>query len=62
MSFLLNEDKVTLPKYALYEGSFLSVTSPLKKLAIIQEGEHQVARNANKLNLKNSIYENNSED
>lgn len=56
MSFLLGEDKVTLPKYALYEGSSLSITSPLKKLAIIQEGEHQVARNFSKLNLENSIY------
>ena len=61
MSFLLDEDKITLPKYALYEGSFLGVTSPLKKLAIIQEGEHQVARNANKLNLTDSIYESDSE-
>jgi hypothetical protein len=58
MSFLLGEDKVVLPKYALYEGSFLSVTSPLKKLAIIQEGEHQIARNFRKLNLTDSIYEN----
>jgi hypothetical protein len=57
MSFLLDEDKVVLPKYALYEGSFLSVTSPLKKLAIIQEGEHQIARNSNKLNLTDSIYD-----
>jgi hypothetical protein len=57
MSFLLDEDKITLPKYALYEGSFLSVTSPLKKLAIIQEGEHQIARNSHKLNLADSIYE-----
>jgi len=57
MSFLLDEDKVTLPKYALYEGSFLGVISPLKKLAIVQEGEHQVARNAHKLNLIDSIYE-----
>jgi hypothetical protein len=58
MSFLLGEDNVTLPKYATYEGSFLSVTSPLKKLAIIQEGEHQIARNAHKLNLNDSIYDN----
>lgn len=57
MSFLLGEDEVTLPKYALYEGSFLSVTSPLTKLAIIQEGEHQIARNSRKLNLTDSIYE-----
>ena len=57
MSFLLGEDEVKLPKYALYEGSFLSVTSPLTKLAIIQEGEHQVARNSRKLNLADSIYE-----
>ena len=57
MSFLLGEDKVTFPKYALYEGSFLSVTSPLTKLAIIQEGEHQIARNSCKLNLADSIYE-----
>jgi len=60
MSFLLGEDNVTLPKYALYEGSFLSVTSPLKKLAIIQEGEHQIARNTHKLNLNDSIYDNNA--
>jgi hypothetical protein len=60
MSFLLDEDNVTLPKYALYEGSFLSVTSPLKRLAIIQEGEHQIARNSNKLNLTDSIYETNA--
>lgn len=59
MSFLLGEDNVTLPKYALYEGSFLGVISPLTKLAIIQEGEHQVARNANKLNLADSIYSSN---
>ena len=58
MSFLLGEDKVTLPKHALYEGSFLGVVSPLKKLAIIQEGEHQIARNFIKLNLTDSIYEN----
>ena len=57
MSFLLGEDEVTLPKYALYGGSFLSVTSPLTKLAIIQEGEHQIARNSIKLNLTDSIYE-----
>jgi len=57
MSFLLGEDQVTLPKFAAYEGSFLGVTSPLKKLAIIQEGEHQVARNHSKLNLINSIYD-----
>lgn len=57
MSFLLDEDSVVLPKYALYEGSFLSVTSPLKKLAIIQEGEHEIARNSSKLNLTDSIYE-----
>ena len=56
MSLLLGEDHITLPKYALYEGSFLGVISPLKKLGIIQEGEHQKARNANKLNLSNSIY------
>ena len=56
MSFLLGEDKVTLPKYSFYEGSFLGVISPLKKMAIIQEGEHQVARNSNKLNLEHSIY------
>jgi hypothetical protein len=61
MSFLLGEDNVTLPKYALYEGSFLSVTSPLKKLAIIQEGEHQIARNSSKLDLTNSIYTNSEE-
>ena len=59
MSFLLNEDNVTLPKYALYEGSFLGVISPLKKLAIIQEGEHQIARNSHKLNLTDSIYDDN---
>ncbi len=58
MSFLLGEDQVTLPKFAFYEGSFLGVTSPLVKLAIIQEGEHQVTRNFNKLNLTDSIYEN----
>jgi hypothetical protein len=57
MSFLLGEDKIILPKYALYEGSFLGVISPLKKMAIIQEGEHQIARNSSKLNLTNSIYE-----
>lgn len=57
MSFLLGEDRVILPKYAIYEGSFLSVTSPLTKLAIIEEGEHQVARNFRKLNLTDSIYE-----
>jgi len=57
MSFLLNEDKVTLPKYAIYEGSTLGIISPLKKLAIIQEGEHEVARNASKLNLTHSIYD-----
>jgi len=57
MSFLLGEDEVKLPKYALYEGSFLGITSPLKKLAIIQEGEHQLARNSHKLNLADSIYE-----
>jgi hypothetical protein len=61
MSFLLGEDKVALPKYAIYEGSFLSVISPLTKLSIIQEGEHQIARNAHKLDLKNSIYENNQD-
>jgi hypothetical protein len=61
MSYLLGEDTVTLPKYALYEGSFLSVISPLKKLAIIQEGEHQKSRNSHKLNLTDSIYENSEE-
>ena len=59
MSFLLGEDNVKLPKYAFYEGSFLNVISPLKKLAIIQEGEHQQARNSSKLNLNNSIYDSN---
>jgi hypothetical protein len=61
MSFLLGEDKVTLPKYAFYEGSFLNVISPLKKLAIIQEGEHQITRNFSKLNLTDSIYNSNEE-
>ncbi len=58
MSLLLGEDKIKLPRYALYEGSLLGIISPLTKLSIIQESEHQLARNSNKLNLTDSIYEN----
>ncbi len=58
MSFLLGEDQVTLPKYSQYSGSLLGIISPLAKLSIIQEGEHQLARNSHKLNLADSIYEN----
>ena len=52
-----NETPRMLPKTALNKQSFLDVVSPLVKLEIIKEGEGLKARNANKLDLTNSIYE-----
>lgn len=52
-----NEIPRMLPKIALNKKSFLDVVSPLVKLDIIKEGEGKICRNANKLNLSNSIYE-----
>jgi len=52
-----NEIPRILPKTAFDKKSFLGVVSPLIKLEIIKEGEGRICRNANKLNLANSIYE-----
>lgn len=52
-----NETPRILPKVALNKKSFLDVVSPLVKLDIIKEGEGRKCRNANKLDLSNSIYE-----
>lgn len=52
-----NETPRILPKVALNKKSFLGVVSPLVKLDIIKEGEGRKCRNANKLNLENSIYD-----
>jgi len=46
-----------LPKTSFNKSSFLDIVSPLVKIDIIKEGEGLTARNANKLNLENSIYE-----
>lgn len=52
-----NETPHILPKTSFNKHSFLEIVSPLVKLDIIQEGEGRKARNANKLDLSNSIYE-----
>jgi len=52
-----NETPRLLPKAAFNKKSFLDVVSPLVKLDIIKEGEGRIARNAHKLDLRNSIYE-----
>lgn len=52
-----NEIPRILPKAAFNKKSFLEIVSPLVKLDIIKEGEGIKCRNANKLNLSNSIYE-----
>ena len=52
-----NESPNILPKVSFNKHSFLDIVSPLVKIDIIKEGEGRVARNANKLDLSNSIYE-----
>jgi len=55
--FLDNTDPKILPRQAAAKVAFLSVVSNLEKIAIIEEGEGVIARNSNKLDLSNSIYE-----
>jgi hypothetical protein len=58
MSTLFNDDIPNiLPKTSFNKHSFLEIVSPLIKVDIIKEGEGRKARNANKLNLTDSIYE-----
>jgi hypothetical protein len=52
-----NETPRILPKVSFQKKSFLEIVSPLVKLDIIKEGEGRVCRNAQKLDLTNSIYE-----
>jgi len=50
-----------LPKQAKVKTA-LTIVSPLVKLDIIKEGEGLTCRNANKLDLTDSIYEKIDED
>jgi hypothetical protein len=52
-----NETPRILPKVSFQKKSFLEIVSPLVKLDIIKEGEGRICRNAQKLDLTNSIYE-----
>lgn len=52
-----NETPRILPKVSFNKKSFLEIVSPLVKLDIIKEGEGRICRNAQKLDLTNSIYE-----
>ena len=56
MSRLLDNDQPSfLPKSANVKTSFLGLGADIEKYAIIEE--QGTARNLNKLNIKNSIYE-----
>lgn len=58
MSNLFDDREPTiLPKISFKKQGFIDTTSPIFKTEIIKEGEGKVARNANKLDLSNSIYE-----
>lgn len=58
MSRLFDNDKTQiLPKTAQAKTSGLAVLNSLEKMSIIEEGVGIIARNSNKLDLSNSIYE-----
>jgi len=59
MSTLFNDETPSIfPKTSsVRKVGYINSTSPLVKLEIIKEGEGLKARNANKLDLSNSIYE-----
>ena len=55
--FLDNVDPRILPRQATAKTALLSVVNNLEKIAIIEEGVGMIARNSDKLNLTNSIYD-----
>lgn len=55
--FLDDTNPRILPRLATPKVAFLGVVSNLEKIAIIEEGEGTIARNAHKLDLSNSIYD-----